>query len=150
VSHNAYTQVASELGLAAFYFYVSFIVTPLRRLGRIERATLASRRASGFYYLSVGLQASLAAYMVSSFFGSVAYHWYIYYLVGFAVALRRVYATTDEVKEVASETFAEESRPNSLGAPAPAAPPQGDAAEAPARAGSFVLYDARSARVVTE
>ncbi|MEJ7709182.1 MAG: hypothetical protein WKF84_04815 [Pyrinomonadaceae bacterium] len=29
--------------------------------------------------------------MVSSFFASVAYNWYIYYLVGYAVALRRLY-----------------------------------------------------------
>jgi hypothetical protein len=29
--------------------------------------------------------------MVSSFFLSVAYHWYVYYLVGFAVCMRRLY-----------------------------------------------------------
>jgi hypothetical protein len=29
--------------------------------------------------------------MVASFFAAVAYQWYIYYLVGYAIALRRVY-----------------------------------------------------------
>jgi hypothetical protein len=29
--------------------------------------------------------------MVSSFFGAVAYHWYVYYLVGYAVCLHRLY-----------------------------------------------------------
>jgi hypothetical protein len=39
----------------------------------------------------VGLEASLIAYMVASFFLSVAYTWYVFYLVGFAVSLRRIY-----------------------------------------------------------
>jgi hypothetical protein len=29
--------------------------------------------------------------MVASFFAAVAYQWYIYYLVGYAIALRRIY-----------------------------------------------------------
>jgi O-antigen ligase len=92
VSHNAYTQVASEMGLAALAFYVLFILSPLRRLREIEGQTYEARRASRFYYyFSVGLQASLVGYMVSSFFASVAYLWYVYYLVGYAVCLRRMY-----------------------------------------------------------
>jgi O-antigen ligase len=92
VSHNAFTQVSAEMGIAALVIYVWFIVAPLRRLREIERRTFASRRASRFYYLAVGLQAALVGYMVSSFFASVAYNFYVYYLVGYAVALRRLYA----------------------------------------------------------
>jgi len=91
VSHNAYMQVASELGFAGAVVYTMFIVAPLKRLALIERETFAARRASKFYYLSVGLQASLVGYMVSSFFVSVAFYLYIYYLVGYAVCLRRLY-----------------------------------------------------------
>ena len=94
VSHNAYTQVASEMGLTALVLYVMFMVSPLRRLRQVERETFAERRGKQqrrFYYLAIGLQASLIAYMVSSFFGSVAYLWYVYYLVGYAVCLRRLY-----------------------------------------------------------
>ncbi len=39
----------------------------------------------------MGLQASFVGYMVSSFFLSVAFDWHIYYLVGYAIALRRLY-----------------------------------------------------------
>jgi O-antigen ligase len=91
VSHNAYTQVASEMGMAAMIIYIMFIVVPVRRLGLIERETYDTRRNSRIYYLSVAVQASLVAYMISSFFGSVAYQYYVYYLVGYAVALRRIY-----------------------------------------------------------
>jgi len=152
VTHNSYTQVASELGMAALAIYTMFIVTPLRRLARIERATLSARRASNFYYLSVGLQASLVAYMVSSFFGAIAYHWYVYYLVGYAVALRRIYATTGEVEaeDPKAEGLKVEGAPPADETATPAAAGRevkntGDARDA--RAGS-VLYDARSARVV--
>ena len=91
VSHNAYTQVAAELGIPALVMYVMFMVAPLRRLRRVERETFAEGRRSPYYYFSIGLQASLVGYMVSSFFASVAYLWYVYYLVGFAVCLRRIY-----------------------------------------------------------
>jgi putative inorganic carbon (HCO3(-)) transporter len=98
VTHNAYTQVAAEMGMTALCLYVMFIIRPLRRLGRIARATFEGRRDSHYYYLSVGLQAALLAYIVTSFFASVAYQWYIYYLVAYAVCLRRLYeAETGEM-----------------------------------------------------
>jgi O-antigen ligase len=91
VSHNAYTQVSAEMGIPAAILYALFIVAPLMQLRRMERETLDRRQCSRFYYLSVGLQASIIGYMVSSFFASVAYLWYVYYLVGYAVCLRRIY-----------------------------------------------------------
>jgi putative inorganic carbon (HCO3(-)) transporter len=91
VTHNAYTQVAAEMGAAAFVLYLLYIVTPLRHLRAIARETFEARRTSRFYYLAVGLAASLVGYMVASFFGSVAYYWNVYYLVGYAVCLRRLY-----------------------------------------------------------
>lgn len=92
VSHNAYTQVASELGLAALVIYCLFIITPFKRLLRIERATDRTNHAERrLHFLSIGLQASIVAYAVSSFFGSVAYNWYVYYLVGYALCLDRLY-----------------------------------------------------------
>jgi O-antigen ligase len=96
VSHNAYTQVAAEMGATALVLYVLFIITPLRKLRRVEDETFETRRSSTrfYYYLAVGMQASLVAYMVNSFFGSVAYQWYIYYLVGYAVCLRRMYESS--------------------------------------------------------
>ncbi|HJU55088.1 MAG TPA: O-antigen ligase family protein [Pyrinomonadaceae bacterium] len=91
VTHNSYTQVAAEMGAAALVLYTLFILTPLRRLGQMARETFGSRKSSRHYYLAVGLQTSLLAYMVASFFASVSYQWYVYYLVGYAVCLRRLY-----------------------------------------------------------
>jgi len=86
-THNSYTQVAAEMGIPAGIVYVLFLLASVNRLNRIERQTASSRKTQRWYYVAVGLQGALGAYMVSSFFASVAYLWYVYYLVGYAVAL---------------------------------------------------------------
>jgi O-antigen ligase len=90
-THNAYTQVAAEAGLLSAVFYILFLIVPLKQLRRISRETSLDRPRSYIYYLSVGLEASLVGYMVSSFFASVAYVWYAYYIVGYAICLRRLH-----------------------------------------------------------
>lgn len=103
VSHNAYTQVAAELGLVAAAAYIMFMLSPFKKLRQIERETFQARHNSRFYYLAIGLQASLVGYMVSSFFASVAYQWYVYYLVGYALSLDRLYAAGTPGKTSVSE-----------------------------------------------
>ncbi|HEX6649322.1 MAG TPA: O-antigen ligase family protein [Pyrinomonadaceae bacterium] len=93
-SHNAYTQVAAEMGAAAAVFYILFIIAPFKGLRRVEYQTYDDPSARRFFYMSIGLQASLIGYMVASFFASVAFLWYIYYLVAYAVCLRRIYDST--------------------------------------------------------
>jgi hypothetical protein len=95
--------VASELGLAAGVIYVLFLIHPIRRLRLIENDSYAKSERTRFYYLAVGLQASLVGFMVSSFFGAVAYQWYVYYLVAYAVCLHRLYIVkTQPENELAS------------------------------------------------
>ncbi len=89
-THNAYTQVASEMGLAALLIYVALLLSPFGDLRRIEAAARMAERNSTIYYLAIGLQASLVGYMVVSFFASVAYLWYVYYLVAYCICLRRI------------------------------------------------------------
>ena len=43
---------------------------------------------------AVVAQAALLGYMVSSFFANDAYQWYVYYLVAYAICLRRIYEST--------------------------------------------------------
>lgn len=91
VSHNAYTQVSAEMGMAALALYVLFMWSSLKRLRRIELETVESKKEERVHYMAVALQASLVGYMVCSFFASVAYLWYVYYLVGYALCLHRLY-----------------------------------------------------------
>ena len=102
VSHNAYTQVSAELGILGLIAYLIFIFSPFRKLGAIERTQFEKNQTDWFYYLAIGLQASIVAYLIGSFFASVAYNWFIYYLIAYAVAFRRIYqiekGLSEEVK----------------------------------------------------
>lgn len=91
-SHNAFTQVSAELGILGLIAYLVFILSPFRKLRAIERAMFDAETQGWYYYLAIGLQASIVGYMVSSFFAHVAYNWFIYYLIAYAVAFRRIYA----------------------------------------------------------
>jgi O-antigen ligase len=101
-THNAYTQVGSEMGIPAMILYIMFLVYPYKRLKEIEKATDGKKDERYYYYLSIGLRAGLIGYMVASFFAAVAYQWYIYYLVGYAIALRRIYLSHTQ-KELATD-----------------------------------------------
>ncbi|HZH33593.1 MAG TPA: O-antigen ligase family protein [Pyrinomonadaceae bacterium] len=98
VTHNSYTQVSAEMGVLALFCYLMLIITPFRRLMSIERELYEKENHSWIYYLAIGLQASIAGYAVSSFFDSAAYQWFLYYLVAYAVCLRRVYQISQEPK----------------------------------------------------
>ena len=91
-THNAFTQISSELGILGLIAYLVFMISPFRKLRAIERTLFDADKHDWFYYLAIGLQASIIGYMVSSFFASVAYNWFIYYLIAYAVAFRRIYS----------------------------------------------------------
>jgi hypothetical protein len=102
-THNAFTQISSEIGWVALVAYVILMVSPLRKLAVIERQMVAREDFSWIYYLSIGVQASIVTYMVSSFFAPVAYNWYVYYLIAYAVCLCRIY----QIGMVESESLTE-------------------------------------------
>lgn len=89
-THNSYTQVAAEMGLVALLLYLGFLIFPFKGLRRIEQATRTAKSKPRVYYLAIGIQASLVGYMSVSFFASVAFVWYAYYLVAYAICLQRL------------------------------------------------------------
>lgn len=105
-THNSYTQVGAEMGIAAAAIYLLFVVAPLKPLRGIERENSGIKKKPRFYYLAIAFQASLIAYMLASFFASVAYLWYVYYLVAYAVCLRRIYQTAQSQNANTAVTIA--------------------------------------------
>lgn len=89
-THNSYTQVAAEMGVLAFVAYLGFLISPFKGLRRLEQATRKLGKKPRAHYLAIGLQASLVGYLVVSFFASVAFVWYAYYLVAYAICLQRL------------------------------------------------------------
>jgi O-antigen ligase len=108
-AHNSYLEISAELGVAGLIAYLILLFAPLRALVRVERETTekaparAARshraaRSTGeapanreYRYMSISLQAAMAAYLVCSFFASLQYQWYLYYLVAYAIALVKLY-----------------------------------------------------------
>ena len=81
-------------GLAA---YLVLILAPALALRRVERETRDGEPSSerrNLYVLSVAVQAALVGYAVCSFFASIQYLWYLYYVVAYAIALRRIHAAS--------------------------------------------------------
>ncbi|MBK9165448.1 MAG: O-antigen ligase family protein [Acidobacteria bacterium] len=90
-THNAYTQVSSELGWIAFGAYLVLICYPLRELSRIEKKLRARDERHAAYYLVVGTWAGIIGYAVSSFFASIAYLWFVYFPICYAIGLRELH-----------------------------------------------------------
>ena len=93
-THNAYTQVASELGFPATIIYVLFLVAAIKRVRRYADPSKLDPKKRRLGYLAIGLEASLIGFVVVSFFASVAFLWYIYYLVGYVICVSRLCDTS--------------------------------------------------------
>jgi putative inorganic carbon (HCO3(-)) transporter len=93
-AHNAYIEIAGELGVSGLIAYLILIFAPLRSLKRIERETSGThepkKREMGL--LSVGVHAAIMSYVVCAIFSSAQYQWYLFYVVGYALSLRRLHA----------------------------------------------------------
>ncbi len=108
VTHNSYIEIAAELGAVGLIAYLMLIFAPLRSLKRLEQRTeaFARPRDREFYYLSLGIHATIIGYIICSFFASYQYFWYLYYPVAYAIALRRL--------EGGEEVVSQEEQPQSV------------------------------------
>jgi O-antigen ligase len=93
-THNSYTQVAAEIGFAGAVVYVLFLVTILKRVSKMQNPTELDKKRRLLPYLAIGVQASLVGYMVTSFFASVAFLWYVYYLAAYGICISRLYQSS--------------------------------------------------------
>ena len=113
VAHNAWLQVASELGTPGLLVFAVVVgsgflaglraVRVLRRsrarhrLKSREVAEMLARRERLQLYASAVL-ASLTGWLVAAMFASVAYYWTLYLVLGLAITLRDI--TLHEVAEI--------------------------------------------------
>lgn len=101
-AHNSFLEISAELGVAGLVAYLVMIGWPVYHLRRMERETRDEAREGDahsreIHVLSLALQAAFLAYVVCSFFASIQYLWYLYYLVAYGVALRRIHGGAEAV-----------------------------------------------------
>jgi O-antigen ligase len=87
VTHNAYTQISAEGGIPAFLLYILILWRGIANLRDISKYRKTGKETRLF---SMTLKASLAGYIVGSFFASVAYLLFPYCLVAYTSALRLI------------------------------------------------------------
>jgi putative inorganic carbon (hco3(-)) transporter len=85
VTHNSYTQISAEGGIPAFLLYVLILWRGIANLRDVSKYRKTGKRIRLF---SMALGASLAGYLIGSFFASVAYQLYPYCLISYTSALR--------------------------------------------------------------
>ena len=87
--HNSYTQISAEGGVPALVLYLIILRLALANVGRTRRLPDASKEE---HLLAGALRASLAGYLVGSFFISFAYNFFPYFLAAYASALYAIAA----------------------------------------------------------
>ena len=85
-THNAYTQVSSECGVPAFFFFVGLLVWIFRTVSRVGKAARAAGNQD-VRNLAFCLKLMLAAVAVNSLFDSIAYQYYLPILAGLTLSL---------------------------------------------------------------
>lgn len=108
VSHNAYTQISSEMGVPGFLFMMGGIlgtfVILIRLSARLRKARdcLEVRRARSLLTVTLISQVS---FCTSIFFLSLGYRFYLPFLTGFAIALSAaIEAELPRIEQAAAET----------------------------------------------
>jgi hypothetical protein len=89
--------VFNEVGLPAMIFYILFLGSVIGITARITKRYRSVRGYRQIWLMATGIQTSLIAYVVGSSFGSVAFHWYVYYPAAFAVCLQQLLERTERL-----------------------------------------------------
>ena len=108
-THCSYTQVSSEAGLPAFFFYVGALVYCIKRTSAIYRSTRGDPQQSEISATAFALLLSLVSYAATAMFSSVAYGIFFPTIAGLCVAF---------FSAVAAERKATQSVPTTPGNPA--------------------------------
>lgn len=86
-THNSYTQVSAEGGIPAFLLYLLLLWRGIHNLREVSKRRKTEKSIRLF---SGTLAASLAAYIVGSFFASDAYQMFPYLLIAYIGVLRLI------------------------------------------------------------
>jgi O-antigen ligase len=87
VAHNSNTQMSAEGGIPAFVLYALILWRGIANVQSVMRSKATDTRIRLF---AISLEASLAAYLVGSFFASVQYLLLPYCLIAYTTALHMI------------------------------------------------------------
>lgn len=91
-SHNAYTQVSSECGIAGGVMFAGLVLYCLRRANQLRKVTRQVPAWRAYYLLALCLLLSGVGYSLCAVFASVAYTIHLPLLAGLVLSLERAFA----------------------------------------------------------
>jgi probable O-glycosylation ligase (exosortase A-associated) len=89
--HNAFLQIAVDLGLPGLVLLLALLVTSFANARFVRKRSASEPELQPLALLAHGVQISLVAFVVASFFHPIAYQFYFFCLAGLAVALVNAY-----------------------------------------------------------
>jgi O-antigen ligase len=89
--HNVYLEIAADLGIPALVVFLLLFGTLIRYVRAIQASPGPGREGQELARLAGATEVSLWAYAVAAMFHPVAYHFYFFYIGGFAAALHTTY-----------------------------------------------------------
>jgi O-antigen ligase len=84
--HNVYLEIGADLGIVSLVVYLLAVWHLLKDLSRSLDNLRALPDTGVLLALGTGIRTALIAFLVAAFFHPVAYHFYFFYIAGFAVA----------------------------------------------------------------
>lgn len=91
--HNAYLQYGTDLGIPGLVFFLMLLIGSIRAVRPAADPASSPSFARELSLLVEGIHVSLLALAVLLLFAPVAYHFYLYYIAGLAIAAKGVYQT---------------------------------------------------------
>ena len=88
--HNVYLEIGSELGITPMVIFIVLLYKLIKNMRLIQKDSVRFEGKQEVVLLAQAIEISLIGFAVAAMFHPVAYHFYFYYIAGFAVAIKRV------------------------------------------------------------
>jgi putative inorganic carbon (hco3(-)) transporter len=93
-THNTFTQIAAETGIPALVLVVALLIVVLRRMNAVGKMPTQSDDENEVRLLARATQVSIVSFVLGCFFVSMAYDYYLFYLVAVAIGIQAVASKT--------------------------------------------------------
>jgi probable O-glycosylation ligase (exosortase A-associated) len=95
IVHNVYLEYAAELGLVGLAIFLLFYFTSVKSAASVQRGA-EKEGDTEMFTMGEAIQFSLIAFGVAAMFHPVAYHMYLYYFAGLAVAAKNAFQSRQD------------------------------------------------------
>ncbi|OLE87743.1 MAG: hypothetical protein AUG07_00400 [Acidobacteria bacterium 13_1_20CM_2_60_10] len=96
-THNTFTEISSEGGVPALFLFLGLLVTALRNIKRIGKASFNNPEGAELNLMARATLASLLSFAFGALFAHLAYEYYLFYLVAIGVGVQQVARTMQAI-----------------------------------------------------